>query len=185
MSESLLVGILDSMVVSSLLRLPHHQRQLARKCSTVLDEYVQKRCLRIAMDPQGSLEAEWASCAGNEFVRALIVFWEGSDGIWIVRNLGTLRSGVSKRLRLMGLEQTIDRLLVKIALGVNEDKRIVSHDPDFWDPAANNPRRCVGNRNSCVARYLREQLGVEVRTLTQLLQEMPSFVRGMSSKSHS
>ena len=174
MTQSALIAILDSMIINSLLRSPRPRKRSARKCSTHLDEYVMNRSLRFAMDSLGSLEPEWVACAGLEFVRQLIVFWQGFDGIKEVRDLGRIPHGISRRLRVMGLVGTVDRLLVKIALGVNGDKRLVSNDSDFWDPAASNPRSCLGDRNACVAKCLRERLGVEVRTLPQLLQEMRS-----------
>ena len=172
MTHSMLVGILDSMVVSSLGRLPKGSRAVRIRSGTVLDKYIKNKSLRIGMDPQWALRDEWARTAGPEFVKELFVFWWDCRGLKVVDKLGSIPPGCWNKLKQMGFPAGVDRLIIRIALAVNSSRTIVSRDRDFWNPTATNPRRCVGQKNACVAKYLREKLSVGVCTLYQLLEEL-------------
>lgn len=170
--HSVLVAVLDSNVVSSLTRTSRRVPRSSTKRGTDLDVYVRTRALRIAIDSTGALEDEWARTAGREFVKELIVFWWDCKGVKVVDKPGSIPPACCTKLRRMGFPAGVDRLILKIALAVNSSRTIVSRDRDFWNPRAADPRHCVGRKNACVAKYLRETLRVGVCTLYQLLEEL-------------
>lgn len=158
---------LDSTAVVSLLRTPRRERR-AGKYATALDTYVERGSLHVGVDPNHAIIDEWKRTAGNEYVEQVVIKWNDLGGIVTVPKLGCLDSHVGRKLRALGFNGTIDKLLVKVALVLN-GKVVVSDDSDFWDPSYPECKQSVGDCNARVATLLRERLHVGVYTLHMLM----------------
>ncbi len=158
---------IDTVVISHLLRSPR-RAQGRQRAETSLDEHLRNGGLQIGIDRQRAIIHEWERTCGEEYVRNLAIMWESFGAFVIADPLGTIPPAVSRRLRQRGFRDTIDKLLLKIAIAIN-DRVVVSEDGDFWDPQQHPPRGCIGDRNACVAQLLREECDVLVLTLRQLL----------------
>ena len=155
---------LDSVAVSRLLRCPRARRKTA---GTALDEHIRVRRLRIRVDPSWGITDQWEVTCGREYVQQLIIKWAESGGILPVKRLGKVPHQTGNTLRQLGLTDTIDKLLVSVALAI-EGRALVSDDSDLWGPKCANPRATVGNQNAPVAKLLRRELAVTVLSLRML-----------------
>ena len=89
-------------------------------------------------------------------------------GVRKIKTLASIPNVIIKRLLAFGFNDTIDKLIVRLAYKTN-DKKVVSDDSDFWDPRRNRP---VGDAGGCVANLLWRQLSIEVMLLGTLFQRV-------------
>lgn len=163
--------VLDSVVVSSMLRGEVAEELLDEELPcTCLDRFMRTGDLRAALDRDGGLLDEWRRTCDAEVIGVILTKWEELDGVVVVNGLGRIPPATGKRLRMLGFNDSMDRRIVRIALGT-PDRRVSSTDTDFWDPDRSN-RRAIGESNACVARLLRDELGVVVMTLMQLIAQL-------------
>ncbi len=160
---------IDTVVISHLLRRPR-TRGKQQRAGTVLDEPLRRGDLRIGLDRQRAVVHEWGRTCGEEYIKILVTEWEGLGAFVIADPLGTIPRGVSRRLRQRGFDDTIDKLLLRVAIAIN-DHVVVSEDSDFWDPK-DHTRNCIGDHNAAVARLLHEECEVLVLTLHQLIARL-------------
>jgi len=144
---------IDTNVVSSLLRGPKSNE--GRVCLTPIDVYLMKKQVEIAIDSALGIISEWKQTCGKEQVEALIIHWE-QFGAFVAVPIRKIPAAVSKKLRIVCLNDTCDKLLVKIAMALG--KIIVSRDHDF------NPAEKI----------LSEDLGITVLRLKDLLVQLKS-----------
>jgi hypothetical protein len=156
--------VIDTVIISRITRKP---RRTGHKTSeTVLDAPIRARKLIIVVDNSLALIDEWRKTAGDEAVRRIVETWD-TRTFHVVRP-ASLGSRVSRRLSQLKFIDTVDRLIVRIALGLDDDPRnICSGDSDFWNPSV---KRSVGDRRAVVATLLRDQHHIEVHSLPQLLE---------------
>ena len=160
---------IDTVVISHLLR-PPKTTPVPQRPGTALDEYLRRGDLQIGLDRQRAVVHEWGRTCGEEYVKILVTAWESLGAFVIVDPLGAIPRGVSKRLRQRGFDDAIDKLLLRVAIAIN-DHVVVSEDSDFWDPQ-DHTRDCIGDHNAYVAHLLHEECEVLVLTLRQLLAKL-------------
>jgi hypothetical protein len=142
-----------------------HSRQLVE---TSLDGPLKKRFITLAVDLYGGLVDEWARTCGHEPIRVLIMKWESYGAILSVEPEKKIGPKISRKLRQFGFNDTIDRLILRIAM-VTEERIVVSDDSDFWDPR--EPRN-KGIHNAPVAKLCREELGIIIFLLDGLMKRI-------------
>lgn len=118
-------------------------------------------------DAQGIVH-EWERTANRDVVRQLIIHWQQYKGWKLVELHRSLPVQVTRALRQLAFKDTGDKLILRTAYNT-EDRRVISDDPDFWDP---RDTRKKGDRRAPVAALCREQLGVTVGTLKATLDEL-------------
>ena len=160
-------AILDTVVMQHLLRKPHpkgKKKKKNKKKSKAFsldecDKFFEKKTLRLIADSDRGLISEWEKTCGVDNVRQLLVRWTDANGIHLVRVRSAIPNAVAQLLTKLGFNDTVDKLIVRTALGHGLRTRIVSIDSDFWNPANRND---VGNVNAPVARLLKDRLGLTV-----------------------
>jgi hypothetical protein len=85
----------------------------------------------------------------------------------IVAKDGKIEGALKRRLKELGFEDTVDRLIVRTCLSTT-DRRIVSDDSDFWDPADKNS---TGMKDAPVSTCLWKEERIRVSTLGEFLSE--------------
>lgn len=159
--------VLDTVSLNHLLRAPR-KRPGTSTWETSLDAPMKKQKLKLTLDTVGGLLNEWEKTCGEEVVGVVMSRWEELRGIVLVDRPPTLSSAASRKLRELGFDGTIDRLVLRLGLA-SKDHTVVSDDNDFWDPKSKTER---GNPNAAVARFSREELGVAVTLLAPLLAKL-------------
>lgn len=129
---------------------------------------MRQRRIMIALDQTRGLLSEWEQTCGRGVVGPLLARWESLQGILLIDNLPCLDRRITRRLRSLGFQDTIDKVVLRLALAI-DGRVVVSDDCDFWDPRKPTSR---GDRNACVARLCREQLSVTVMVLGMLVQRL-------------
>lgn len=163
--------VIDSVSLQHLLRKPRRSRRTELPESSV-DRLIRLRRMTVALDRAGGLLDEWKRTCGQDAVNVLIAHWESlPDGVLLIANVASLEPRASRKLRELGFRDAIDRLVLRIALRTT-DRVVISDDSDFWDPKRPNDRRVRGNRNAPVARFSREELGIEVVLLRTLVNRL-------------
>jgi hypothetical protein len=161
--------ILDTVSLQHLLR-PASRRPGARQArlrlETSLDPILRTGALVLVMDSDGGLLGEWLTTCGREYVQVLITRW--STYISLVERPPNLSRNLSRKLRQLGFSDTIDKLILRLAVQTN-DHYIVSDDSDFWDPLHVSAK---GKVNAPVAKYIRDEFGVTVMLLGQLYKHI-------------
>jgi hypothetical protein len=159
--------IIDSVCVNHLLRQSHSSRKREKqsRIMTPLDKPIKNQQLIIILDNKGGLKDEWGRTCGEETINAIISYWADLNAIIMVEPVRSIGSPHSKILKNFGFNDTIDKLILRIALASYE-RNVVSDEPDFWNPAQ---RQLIGDVSACVAKYCREQLGVKVMLLSELI----------------
>jgi len=99
-----------------------------------------------------------------------MILWTDLGGLHYLRSQPSLPPQLRRRLTQLGFSDTIDRLIVAIAL-CTTDRHIVSEDSDFWDPR--DPGR-KGDPRAPVATLLDRDATISVRTLQELFRHVPA-----------
>ena len=163
--------VLDSVAVNHLLRRPAAGRKAA-SFSTSIDEYIDNGRLTVHVDKDGGIIDEWKDTCGREYIEALMIRWYDAKGLFSVRKPARIPPSTVKKLRQLGFNDTIDKLLLRVALSI-VDRIVVSNDSDFWNPAKPDDKRWLGDSNAPVAKLLREEIKVVVYTLKMLMTALP------------
>lgn len=129
---------------------------------------VERRKILVCVDADRGIVSEWEKTAKREVVQQLIIHWQQYKGFQVVALTRTLPQAVTRALPRLGFKDTVDKLVVRTAHNT-DDKRIVTNDPDFWDP---HDRDSLGDPNAPVARLCSEQLGVTISTLKATVDEL-------------
>ena len=135
---------------------------------TLLERCVVSAGLTIAVDPDEGIIHEWERTVGRDIVRRFVIKWYEDGVLFSVAALGKVPSPVSKALRILHFDDTIDKLLVRVALAT-QDRTVVSEDSDFWDPAITSRPGRIGDASAPVAALLRAELGITVLSVPDLM----------------
>lgn len=154
--------VLDSNVVNRISRDP------TSPPSDRLSRAIASRRAQVCVDAARGIVDEWERTANREVVRQLIIHWQQFKGWKLVALVRTLPPQVGRALLQLRFRDTGDKLVLRTAYNT-EDRRIVSDDPDFWDP---RDVRRKGDPRAPVATLCATQLGVTVQTLTAALAEL-------------
>ena len=160
---------LDSVVVNHLLRKRRGSRSPGT--STRLDAFMRNKLLRVGIDRDQAVVTEWETVAGPEAVRQLMIHWNDLGGVRVVIPIRSLPRIVAQRLRQLGFQDTIDKLLLRIAVQL-ADRVVVSQDSDFWDPSLQGRRCPVGESRAPVPTLCRMELNVTILSLPQLIRHL-------------
>lgn len=136
--------------------------------TTSIDAFLRERILQLRVDADGALIDEWARSCGLTIIQPLVSQWNDWGAVVVTRPVTKLPTPVRGKLRKLGFTQTIDKLVLRIALA-STDKRVVSEDSDFWDPA---DVKSPGNHRAVVATICRDCLGITVLILSMLIAEL-------------
>ena len=136
----------------------------ARACDA-LTRCIEKERIRVVVDRDSHLMSEWRRTAPAEFVGVLVAKWEACGGMVTLKKRERMKRELKQKLRALGFDGTIDKVVVEIALSTT-DRHIVSSDGDFYDP---KDTAKIGDRTAVVAKLLREEEEVTVETLGQFL----------------
>lgn len=161
--------VLDSVSLQHLLRKPKVKRRGRSSrpdptLRTALDHYLGSGDLQIVIDANRGVVSEWGRTCGPEAVQSLIVYWADLKGVHICSTFARIHHHRRNRLRQLGLTDTIDILLIKLALSIPQHN-LVSDDSDFWDPADLSRK---GDQRAIVSSYLVGTLGINIMVLGQL-----------------
>jgi hypothetical protein len=159
-----LEAVLDANVINSISRAP------SRPPCDRLSKAIEGRRLRVCVDRELGIVSEWEQTANRDFVRQLIIHWQTFGGWRLVELTASLPLEVRRALRRLAFDDAGDKRILRTAYNT-EDRRVVSNDPDFWDPR-DSDRRSVGRPSAPVAVLCRERLGVTVSTLTEFVEEL-------------
>jgi hypothetical protein len=166
--------VIDSVSMQHLTRppkLPNKSKRATPPRENRLDEPLRLRKIKLALDASLGLVSEWEKTCGPD-IKVLVARWGEQGGIILVQNPRSPKPSIVRRLQLLGFgRDTIDKLILRIALGTN-DRTIVSDDSDFWDPTRPNDNRVKGDANAPVARLCREELGVTILLLGMLIERL-------------
>ena len=131
--------------------------------NTCLDTFIFKSKLFIILDKDNGLVSEWQETCNADIIKVLITHWE--KGIIIIDNPQKYSSAQSKSLRRFGFNDTIDKLILRLAISIS-DSAIVSDDSDFWDPKIKGSQ---GDYDTVVAKFIKREFNVDVLILTYLI----------------
>ena len=139
--------VIDTVSIQHLLRGIKPSARRGRKTPpTALDKPIKQHKLALYIDTDGGLVDEWEQTCGTDTIQVLITYWASFGAVKSVIPKPIERS-YSRKLSQLGFVDTIDRLILRIALATT-DRRVISDDPDFWDPAdksrKGNPGICNG-----------------------------------------
>lgn len=151
--------VLDANVVNSISRAP------SSPPSDRLSKAIEGKRLQVCVDIAHGIVSEWEKTANRDVVRQLIIHWQQYRGWKLVALVESLPPRVSRALKQLRFEDTGDKLILRTAYNTR-DRRVVSNDPDFWDP---RDKRSLGNARAAVAVLCREELGITVSTLMAAL----------------
>jgi predicted nucleic acid-binding protein len=157
-----LQAVLDTNVIVSISRAP------TTPPNDKLTAAIEGRRLRVCVDATGGIVSEWQNTAKRDVVQQLIIHWQQFKGWQIVAPANALPRDVSRALQQMAFKDAVDKLILRTALHT-DDKRVVSNDPDFWDP---KDQRRVGDANAPVARLCREELHITVSRLKETVDAL-------------
>ena len=171
--------VIDTGVIHNFVRKPkknkcRNQDRSTRDCyETVLDNPICNGSLIIGLDKDNSLISEWKKTCGVELIQQLIIRWQDLNvrAIKIVERLPAIPMHVSRKLLLLGFDDAIDKLVLKISLNL-DDKIVVANDSDFWDPMQPTNQKIKGNPNASVAKLCKVELGVEILLPKQFLARL-------------
>jgi len=138
---------------------------------TVLQRCVVQAALSIAVDPDQAIIHEWERTAGKEVVQTLVIEWFERGALFTVPSLGRIPPHTMRRLRLIGFDDTVDKLVLRVAMSTL-DRIVVSDDSDFWDPADPTHPGQIGDSRAPVAAILRSECNVQVLCFPQLLDAL-------------
>src|SRR6266699_620210 len=110
-------AVLDSVSLNHFLRRPKKARK-SNRLETPLDPYLRQRVLLLGLDAEKGLASEWVRTCGEEVVRQVLNQWEAFGAIILVNALARYNTQVSRRLRQVGVRDTIDKLILRIALSL-------------------------------------------------------------------
>lgn len=165
-------AVIDSVTLNHLFRKPKKVKCGKRVLyETSLDAYIAEKRLKLAVDPNRALVDEWQATCGPEVVKAAIMKWEATDGVYTVARLGRLTNAHTNKLLQFGFGDAVDKLILRIAVA-STNRTVVSNDSDFWNPKAKCDR---GKKNACVTRFCRERLNVSVLLLGTLMLLLPTI----------
>jgi len=162
-----LQAVVDTNVIVSITRAP------SVPPNDELTAAVERRRLQVCADREGSdreggIVGEWQRTAKPDVVRQLIIHWQQFMGWKLVDPAASLPAEVARALARLGFRDTVDKLILRTALNT-KDKRVVTNDPDFWDP---KDTKNFGKANAPVAKLCRERLGIRVSTLKETVDEL-------------
>jgi hypothetical protein len=157
-----LQAVLDTNVIVSISRAP------AAPPNDELTKAIEGRKLQVHVDAARGIIDEWEKTAKRDVVQQLLIDWQQFKGWRLVDLVETLPGDVSRALRRLAFTDTVDKLILRTAYNT-DDKRVVSNDPDFWDP---KQKKSYGDANAPVATLCRERLGVTVSTLQATVDEL-------------
>jgi len=162
---------IDSVTINHLIRnLKMTKKKSVKQIETNLDKHIDAKRLIIGMDKAYSLADEWKKTCGEEVIQMLLINWKDRKGIKIIQPR-PISSNVSKKLRIYGFQDTIDKLLIRIALALT-DKIVVTNDGDFWDP---HDHSCIGDADAPVAKLCYERLDVLIILPDQLMKRLNAY----------
>ena len=105
-------AVIDSVAVNHLLRSPKKKR-VARH-PIPLSAFMSAKILTFRVDSEGGIIDEWGTTSSREAIAQLVIQWEALGGLRVVQKLGKLHAADSKKLRLMGFDDTIDKIILKV-----------------------------------------------------------------------
>ena len=166
----MVVVVLDTVSLCHLLRTPRRVKPRDRKASfeTALDRPMEEEKLSLALDTTGGLVSEWQQTCGEDVVGVVLTRWVDLNAILYIDKPSKLGTAITKKLRQLGFDDTIDKLILRIA-GSTVQRTVVSDDNDFWDPRSTKLR---GNRNARVAKFCREELNIVIMLVGPLLKQL-------------
>lgn len=156
-----LQAVIDTNVMVSISRAP------TLPPNDQLTAAIERGRLVACVDQGRGIISEWEQTAKREVVQQLIIHWQQYKGLRVVVLTRTLPQAVARALPRLGFKDTGDKLILRTAYNT-EDKRIVTNDPDFWDP---KDKSSTGRPGAPVARLCREKLEVRVSTLKATIDE--------------
>lgn len=136
--------------------------------NTAIDKHINAGRLCLAVDDDLALIDEWCSTCGREYITVLINKWEYSNGLLPVILSSPIHMHVSRNLRILGFTDTIDKLILRIAVNT-VDRVVVSDDSDFWDPADPGKR---GDSSTPVAKICKNDLNISLYLLSTFLKAL-------------
>ncbi len=165
-------SVIDSVVINHFLRKssPRGKRKSQKELVPLvaIENAFKKRRLLVVVDKPRGIISEWEQTCGVEGVKQLVIKWTDLSGFRLVQPAG-LPAHAAKKLRKLGFNDVIDKLIVRCALRNGVHTTIVSIDSDFWDPS--NPHR-VGYANTPVAAFLRKSFGLTVQITSTFLASL-------------
>jgi hypothetical protein len=155
---------LDTSALQHVLRRPKGKRSQGTELETCLDRRFRAKTLSLVTDKAGGLVGEWEKTCGPD-AKVVFVAWSDRGVIRLISELPTLPPAISRKLSQLGFRDTIDRLVIKLAVA-STGKLAISEDPDFWDPADAN---YFGSDAAVVAVLCRDALGISTLRLKTFL----------------
>jgi hypothetical protein len=160
--------VLDTVSFQHLLRTPKKSPKKSG-LETALDAPMRNGNLSLVFDSQDGLIGEWERTCGVDATRVVFTRWsEFPDAVKLKDALPTIATALRKRLRQLGFDDTIDKVVLRLGV-LARDRTVISDDNDFWDPRSTQRR---GDKNAPVARLCREELGVTITLLGPLLSKV-------------
>jgi hypothetical protein len=167
-------AVIDSVSINDLLRKPKFVRHKGARMETSLDIHIKSGRFQVAMDREHAIIDEWCRSCGDEHVQVLVTRWTDMAGFRSVDVPGIIPSAIIKRLKALGFkDRTIDKLLLRTAMG-SAGHRLISRDPDFWDPDDRN-KHPVGDPAGAVVMLCRRELNITVSTLSEVIATLGQF----------
>lgn len=159
-------AVIDTVAMNHLLRPKHGSKRkiLSRTVVPIsaLEGPLRNRQLFVWLDRDRAIVDEWMRTCNPEHVRSTLIYWEGLGALKTRLPWTSIKPRAeARRLHQLGFRDTIDKLLVRLALAIG-GATIVSNDPDFWNPA---DAHSVGSANGPVAVILRNALGINLFAL--------------------
>src|SRR5579862_1328479 len=111
-------AVIDTNVVHHTLRAPRNG--VARQPSLLIHCTLCCRPLVYVVDPDRALIDEWRRTAGDEQVKQLVIQLTDRKALRLASELGQVPGSVSSMLRLLNFDDTIDKLILRIALATGD-----------------------------------------------------------------
>jgi hypothetical protein len=159
-------AVIDTNIVHHTLRRP---KTGAPRDPSLLVQCAVKHGLVCVADRDRALLDEWRRTAGDEPVKQLVIQLTDRRALRLLPTLGRVPNGTLNELRALYFDDTIDKLILRIAVSTTE-RAVISEDSDFWDPSDTSRPGKIGDERAPVARLLKEHLGITVMPLVGLLR---------------
>ena len=164
-------AVLDTVSFQHLIRKPKKMRKRQNQTlryETSLDLSIRRGALRIVIDARLALVDEWIKTCGRDLVAVFMSRWEPLGVFIPIRNVPSLDQAVARKLRQLGFNGTIDKLVLRLGIA-STDKTVVSEDSHFWDPKTPSKK---GDPSSPVACLCFDRMGVSIILLQTLIQKL-------------
>jgi hypothetical protein len=158
-----ITAAIDTVTMNHLLRpqkkVPNVKAQVRAGIDTITAA-IKRRAVLLVADRDNGIVSEWKKTCSPEAVQQLVIVWTDLGGLRLLAPVSSIQPAeIRKKLRVLGFEGPLDKLVLRTAIAAGAGTYIVSIDSDFWDP---RKVHSVGDKKAPVAMLIRNHFDLIV-----------------------